>query len=317
MIHRSLNTAAELALALPSLDDALRTVNEVLALSLTFGAITLTLGAVLAAAVVLLLAILVSRMLRRALAHYAERYTASEAALYAVGRVAHYTVLALGVLWALSVAGVPIARFGIFLGALGVGLGFGLQAIFANFISGLVLLFDRSLKVGDFIELPDGRHGQVRDIHIRATRIRTNDNIDIMVPNANLITGDVVNFTWADEKRRLHVPFRVPLDADKERVRTAALEAAAAVPHTRRDAEHPPQVWLMAFGEYALEFTLVVWLLPSAARRYRAVIAAYNWALHDSLARHGLVVPVPQRDVRLGPWTESPHRPAADPDQPA
>lgn len=291
------------AAALPRFTDLLSAINDFLALSLTLGAITLTIGSVLAAAVVLLVTGIVARIVRRTLGHYAERYKANEAAIYAVSRVLRYTVLALGVLWALAVAGIPIARFGLFLGALGVGLGFGLQAIFANFISGLVILFDRSLKVGDFVELADGSHGHVRDIHIRATRITTNDNIDVMVPNANLITANVVNLTWRDEARRIHVPFRAPYGVDKDLVRRAALEAAAEVPFTLTgDERRVTQVWLSRFGEHALEFSLVVWLNAGAARRHRGVLAAYNWALHDKLEHYGIALPFPQRDIHVKSW---------------
>src|SRR6185437_1009598 len=133
-----------------------------------------------------------------------------------LSRILHYILLIGGVLAALSVAGIPFSKVELFAGALGVGLGFGLQAIFSNFVSGLIILFDRSLKVGDFVELANGVHGEVRDIHIRATRVTTNDNIDILVPNSEFITDNVVNLTWRDVSRRAHIAFRVPYGADKE-----------------------------------------------------------------------------------------------------
>ena len=282
---------------------ALDTVNGWLATSLRIGGVTLTVGSILGALVVLLLTAWASRLLRRGLDRYAKRYHTSESARYMLARILHYVVLALGILFALSVAGVPLSKFALFAGALGVGLGFGLQAIFSNFIAGLILLFDRSLKVGDFVELANGVHGQVRDIHIRATRVTTNDNIDILVPNAKFITDNVVNLTWRDVSRRAHIAFRVPYGADKETVRKAALEAAAAVPFTLTDNDsRQPQVWLTGFGESSMDFALVVWLNAGAARRYRGVIAAYNWALHDALERHHLELPFPQRDLHVKSW---------------
>lgn len=286
-----------------SAQGALVAVNTFLGSSLNIGSVTLTLGGVLGAVVVLLVAALVSSLLRNGLKRYARRHDANESAIYTLSRVLHYIVLVVGFLWALSVAGIPITKFALFAGALGVGLGFGLQAIFSNFISGLVILFDRSLKVGDFVELANGVHGRVRSIHIRATRVTTNDNVDILIPNSRFITDNVVNFTWRDVSRRAHIPFRVPYGADKDTVKTAALEAAAAVPFTLTDDEaRQPQVWLTGFGESALDFALVVWLNAGAARRYRGVNAAYNWALHDALEKHHLELPFPQRDLHVKTW---------------
>jgi small-conductance mechanosensitive channel len=285
------------------LHDAVGAINHFLGISLKVGGITLNLGSVLVAVVVVLVAILVSRLLQAGLARYGQRHQTSQSTLYALSRVLHYIVLAIGVLWALSVAGIPLDEFTFFAGALGVGLGFGLQAIFSNFISGLIILFDRSLKVGDFVELANGVHGRVSDIHIRATRITTNDNIDILVPNSRFITDNVVNLTWRDVSRRSHIPFRVPYGADKDKVRQAALEAAAEVPFTLTDdASRQPQVWLTGFGESAMDFALVVWLNAGAARRYRGVTAAYNWALHNALEKHHLEMPFPQRDLHVKSW---------------
>jgi small-conductance mechanosensitive channel len=285
------------------LHDAVDAINHFLGISLKVGGVTLNLGSLLVAVVVVLVAILVSRLLRAGLTRYGQRHQTSQSTLYALSRVLHYIVLVIGVLWALSVAGIPLNEFAFFAGALGVGLGFGLQAIFSNFISGLIILFDRSLKVGDFVELANGVHGRVSDIHIRATRITTNDNIDILVPNSRFITDNVVNLTWRDVSRRSHIPFRVPYGADKDKVRQAALEAAAEVPFTMTDdPSRQPQVWLTGFGESAMDFALVVWLNAGAARRYRGVTAAYNWALHNALEKHHLELPFPQRDLHVKSW---------------
>jgi small-conductance mechanosensitive channel len=268
------------------------------------GGIAIDVGALIGAAVALLIAILISRLTQRALDRYGARHPGvNRATLYALSRTTHYLLLTLGVLFALSVAGIPVARFTVFAGALGVGLGFGLQAIFNNFVSGLILLFEQSLKVGDFVELASGVHGTVRDIYIRATRISTNDDIDILVPNSEFVNGRVVNWTWRDMSRRLKVPFGVAYGSDKERVKEAALEAAAEVPFTLTlEGERRPQVWLTGFGASSLDFALVVWLTPEATKRPGAVTAAFNWALESALRRHGIEIPFPQRDLHVRSW---------------
>lgn len=266
--------------------------------------IELTVGAAVGALLVILATVVLSRLAQRALERYAASHASvNRATVYALTRMTHYTVLVVGTLLALSIAGVSVARFAVFAGALGVGLGFGLQAIFNNFVSGLIILFDRTLKVGDFVELASGVHGTVRDIYIRATRVTTNDNIDIIVPNSEFVSGRVVNWTLRDVSRRLKVPFGVAYGSDKEVVKRAALEAAAEVPFTLTlDGERKPQVWLTGFGDSSLNFALVVWLTAEATKRPGAVTAAYNWALETALRRHHLEIPFPQRDLHVRSW---------------
>lgn len=275
---------------------------------LNVSGVKITLGSLLAALVVLTLFLLASVILRRLLRRYVQRHAQiNRSSAYTVERLTHYVLLIVGVLFALNATGIPIAKFAVFAGAIGVGLGFGLQAIFSNFFSGLILLFERSLKVGDFVQLASGVRGTVRDIHIRATRICTNDNIDILVPNSEFVSGQVVNWTLFDAARRLHVPFRVAYGTDKEMVRQAALEAAAAVPFTLSQEEpRGAQVWLTGFGDSALNFELVVWLTAEATPRPGAVTAAYNWALHTALEKYGIEIPFPQRDLNIRSWPGEP-----------
>jgi len=135
---------------------------------------------------------------------------------------------------------------------------------------------------------------------MRATLVSTNDNIDILVPNSEFVTGRVVNWTWNEALRRARIPFVVAYGTDKELVKKAALEAAAEVPFTLSlDGPRGPKVWLVAFGESSLNFELVVWLTAEATKRPSAVKAAYTWALDTALRRHGIEMPFPQRELRV------------------
>ncbi|MEO5629118.1 MAG: mechanosensitive ion channel domain-containing protein [Thermomonas sp.] len=261
----------------------------------------ITVGGLVLAAMVGIGVWIASKLMRRALGRYAERNPGvNQAALYTFARIVNYMLVLLGAMWAMDAIGIPLGKLSLFAGAIGVGLGFGLQAIFSNFISGLILLFDRSLKVGDFVELASGARGEVKDIKIRATRIGTNDNIDVLVPNSEFITGHVINWTHRDVSRRMHIPFGVAYGTDKDLVRTAALEAAAELQFTLTGNEQrKPQVWLVGFGDSALSFELVVWLTAAATKRPGAVQAAYNWALHSALEKHGIEIPFPQRDLHV------------------
>ncbi len=255
----------------------------------------------LTALLVIVAAWLVSRLAQRGLAQLSARSQPQfRPALYTVGRLIHYGVLLLAFLVALSAMGIDISRLTLFMSALGVGLGFGLQQIVNNFVSGLILLFEQSIKVGDFIEFESGQRGEVQEISIRSTRITTNDNIDIILPNSMLVGDKVINWTLRDVVRRMRIPFGVAYGSDKEMVKKAGLEAAESVPFTLTEpASRAPQVWLVGFGDSSLNFELVIWLTADAVKRPAAVNAAYCWALETALRRNGIEIPFPQRDLHV------------------
>lgn len=268
---------------------------------LQLGDYTLTVGGIVGAILAILGALFISKLIRSAISRYDRRNPrASHAALYTLSRIVHYVLLAIGVMLALNALGLSLSKFTLFAGALGVGLGFGLQQIFSNFVSGLILLFDRSLKVGDFVQIDDNVRGVVKAINIRATRITTNDNIDILVPNSEFVSGRVTNWTYRSVNRRIRVPFGVAYGVDKELVKKAALEAASKVPFTlSMEGDRAPQVWLVEFGHSAVEFILAVWLTEDAARRNVAVKAAYMWELDTALKKYKIEIPFPQRDLNV------------------
>ncbi|MCA8890292.1 MAG: mechanosensitive ion channel [Hyphomonas sp.] len=217
-----------------------------------------------------------------------------------LGQVLKIAFIIIAILIALQVVGVNLTALTILSGTLGIGIGFGLQAIFSNFVSGLIILIEKSVKVGDFIELQSGVTGLVREINIRSTLVTTNDNVDILVPNEEFIKAQVINWTLREARRRVRVPFGVAYGSDKELVRKAGLEAAEEVEWTLKGMPgRSPQVWLTKFGDSALEFELVVWLTDAAVSRPARVVADYNWALHTALEKYELEIPFPQRDLHL------------------
>lgn len=250
---------------------------------------------------IVFLAWLVSRVLGRGLNKLvAHNDVLSPSAIYTLGRVIHYLVLVLGIIIALSSIGLDFTKFALFASALGVGIGFGLQNLIGNFVSGLIILFEKSLKVGDFVELSSGLAGEVKEINMRGTLVTTNDNIDIIVPNSDFVNNQVTNWTLRETHRRIHVPFGVAYGTDKDLVKQAALEAADEVKWTLGDdINRKPQVWLVQFGDSSLNFELVVWLQAEAVKRPGAVQAAYLWEIDTKLKKHGVEIPFPQRDLHL------------------
>ena len=220
--------------------------------------------------------------------------------LYTFSRILHYSVIALGVLVVLHMAGIRFQKIALVGGALGIGIGFGLQNIVNNFVSGLILLVERSLRVGDFIEISPEMCGIVREISVRSTRIATNENVDILIPNADLVNNKVVNWTFKEGVRLFRIPFGVAYGTEKETVKTAAIEAANQVRHTYlEDAKRLPSVRLVNFGNSSLDFELVVWLKPEAVRNPDQVIADYLWAISSTLQKYNIEIPFPQRDLHL------------------
>jgi potassium efflux system protein len=271
----------------------------------TAGGTPVTGGDILRVMIILIVAFLLSRGIRHAIGRVSNRDSAgTQASLYTVGRLTHYTIIILAVIIALSTIGLDFGKLALIAGALSVGIGFGLQAIVSNFVSGLIILFEHSLRVGDYIELDTGLTGTVKSINVRSTLINTNDNIDIVVPNSEFVTTRLTNWTLGERILRVRIPFGVAYGSDKELVRKAAQEAAGEVSYTLTNMKgRDPEVWLVDFGESSLDFLLLVWVNRQGARRPTRTRAAYLWELESKLTEYGIEIPFPQRDLNLrGGW---------------
>lgn len=223
----------------------------------------------------------------------------SEHGIYAMGRIVRYIIWIAGSIIGLHFIGFDMASLTLMGGALGVGIGFGLQNIFSNLISGVIILLEKTLKVGDFVDLQSGVMGRVTEINMRYTRITSNDAVDIIVPNSEFINGRVVNWTYGEQLRRVHIPFGVAYGTDKDQVKAAALAAARAVPFTNEDDQHHADVWLTSLGDSSLNFELVVWVGIEGVRSPGRVHAAYLWEIESQLRLAGIEIPFPQRDLNM------------------
>lgn len=262
--------------------------------------LSLTAGQLLSFVVVIILTLVVSKLVRNGLKRLKRRENSiTNAHIYTLSRFIHYAVLVIGFMVAVSFLGLDVSKLAIVAGALGIGIGLGLQNIVNNFVSGLVILLERSLKVGDFIELGSGLVGEVIEINMRATLVRTNDNVDILIPNAELIGGMVTNWTLEENIRRFRIPFSVAYGSDKEQVKKAALEAADRVSYTLSSKNREPQVWMTGFGDSSLEFVLGVWVSPEQVKRPTALMSDYLWAIDDAFRKYHIEIPFPQRDLHL------------------
>ncbi|MGH1470952.1 MAG: mechanosensitive ion channel family protein [Cellvibrionaceae bacterium] len=264
----------------------------------TLGSYTLTVGELIFSTLLFSAAIIISKIARRGISRLANLRTAiSPSQVYTINRIIHYLILSIGIILAATALGIDLTKLAIVGGALGIGIGLGLQGIVNNFFSGLIIMLDKSLKVGDFIELSDGLVGEVMRINIRSTVVRTNDNVDILIPNSEFVGSRVTNWTLEDNIRRFRIPFSVAYGSDKNTVKKAAIEAANAVPLTLDDKHKAPTVWMTGFGDSSLEFVLAVWVNSDAVKRPSHMMSEYLWAIDDAFRRYKIEIPFPQRDL--------------------
>lgn len=264
------------------------------------GDYTLTTGGLLASVLVFVATFFVASLVSRGITRVARNRHASVAhQLYTVNRIVYYFLIILGVIGALSVLGLRLDKLIIIGGALGIGIGLGLQSIVNNFVSGIIILLEKSIKVGDFIELESGLMGEVQEIKLRSTLIRTADSVDILIPSSEFISGRLINWTLEENIRRFRIPFAVAYGSDKTLVRESVLKATNTVSYTLNDEEHKPVVWMSGFGDSSLNFTLGVWVDPIAVKRPTQVTSDYVWAIDDALREAGIEIPFPQRDLHL------------------
>ncbi len=252
---------------------------------------------------IIIFTIWISKVLLTTLTRFAHRRKGIKKSLvYRVSRLIYYLLLAIGLVVALSAIGFDFSNFVLIAGALGVGIGFGLQSIFNNFISGIIILFESHLKVGDYIELDTGIKGEVREINVRSTVVTDNDGIDVLVPNSEIISNKVLNWTLKVPYRRFHIPFTVAYGTDKDLLAKLIVQAAKNIPHTLTKLGIPdPVVRLNKLGDYGMEFELVVWVTEKYTKRTRTTRSDYLWTIETTLAEHNITIPYPQLDLRVNP----------------
>jgi small-conductance mechanosensitive channel len=261
----------------------------------TIGALTLTLGDFVAFFFTLWMAFQVSRYLQFVLGEdVLPGISLPRGVNQTIVRLTHYAVVTLGFLLAVAASGMDVSKLAILAGGLGVGLGFGLQSIVNNFLSGLILMFERPIQVGDTIEVGD-LIGRVKSIGIRASTVRTYSGAEVVVPNANLVASEVVNWTLSDRLRRIELPLGVAYGSDPEQVSEILLAAAGA--HEDALTRPQPLAVFLGFGDSSLKFELRFWTREFEEwQRIRGEVATQ---VQRSLAAAGIEIPFPQRTLHL------------------
>lgn len=241
---------------------------------------------------VLVLAIWLSGIIDRRLTQLP--YLSAGAAV-GFSKVAKLVLITIAALSVLNLVGIDLTALAVFGGALGVGIGFGLQRIASNFISGFILVFDRSIRPGDVISIGE-KFGWVVALHARYVVVRNRDGVDTLIPNENLITTEVINWSYSDPNVRLKIPVSVSYSDDVERAMAIILDIAREHPRVIADPE--PVCRLTAFGDHGIHLEARVWVADPQAG-FGSVSSDINLAIWRRFKQEGITIPFPQQDVYI------------------
>jgi small-conductance mechanosensitive channel len=254
-----------------------------------------TITSILVFALALVAIILLSRLFQKFVVKKVLARTGIEPGLqYNFARVIHYLFLAVGILVAIQIVGLNLGALTVIFGLLSVGVGFGLQNVTSNFVAGLILLFERPIKVGDRITV-GGIEGDVTAINMRSSMVRSVNNISIIVPNAAFISEQVTNWSHGDRKIRLDVTVGVSYESDLDSVLSTLLEVGENHPRVMKRPK--PDVLLTNFGDSSWDMLLRVWI-PEATE-YPVIRSEINCEIVRKFREHGIAIPFPQRDLHI------------------
>ncbi len=253
----------------------------------------ITLSHLVAFAITLVVTGLVAHWIRRTCERRMPKRVGATAR-YTVQQLSQNAVWGIGILLSLKALNIDLTEIALVAGALGVGIGLGLQTIVENFVAGVVILFAQPIKIKDRVTIQN-IEGDVVEINFRSTTILTNDNIAMIVPNSSFINSPVINWSHGDPRVRLHVPVGVAYGSDIELVTRTLLEAAAQIDKVLKDPK--PSVWYTGFGDSALNFDLLVW---TDDPHYHYILQSrLRYEIDAAFRRKGIEMPFPQRDLHL------------------
>jgi len=261
----------------------------------TIGTTEVTLSAIFVFLFIILVVVILSRLFaRKFVERILIRLQIEEGTRYTFRRIIELTFILIGAIIAFQSIGINLSGLAVIFGLLSVGIGFGLQNITSNFVAGLILLFERPIKVGDRVTV-GGVEGDVMDINIRSTTVRSLNNIDIIVPNSEFVSSQVVNWSHGDRKIRLDIEVGVSYQSDLDTVLPSLKEVALENPEILRDPE--PDVLLREFGDSSWNMKLRVWI--DNPKRHPVVRSDINCAIIRKFRENGVEIPFPQRDLHL------------------
>ncbi len=287
------------------LDMILEWFQELWNFGISFGSVTITIGGILGFFLIVIISWWLARILQLLLERELfDRLNVSKGIPHAISTSIYYVFIALGFLLAVSYAGFDLNQISLVIGALGVGIGFGLQNVISNFVSGLILTFERPINVGDTVEVGP-LMGNVSAMGLRSSKVKTFDGSEVIVPNSNLVSNEVINWTLSDNQRRLTIPVATAYGSDPHKV----LEVMRSVV-----SEHPkvlsfptPMTLFDGFGDSSLNFRVLFWVYFSESLSVNSEVALQ---IYDALKQNGIEIPIPLRMITMKPGDNLPADPS-------
>ena len=290
-------TATDPVVEPDSSDGVLEVINKVLTYPLIkMGESNLTLQSLIILGILFVLVIVIEKIVReRVIMRIFDKTEFPEALEYGIARILGYVFMVIGFYMAFQIVGIDLSSLTIIAGGISVGVGFGLQNIINNFVSGIIIFAEQPIAIGDRVEV-SGIAGRVVKISLRSTMVETSDNITMIVPNADFISQTVTNWSYSDPKVRIRIPVGVAYGTDPKEVEKLLLEVAEEDSRTLKDPK--AKVIFRAFGASSLDFELAAWTKEMSTRP-TSYISGMNFAIDKKFREHDIEIPFPQQDLHI------------------
>ncbi len=251
---------------------------------------------------ILIVGMFISKYYKKTIYRLKVNYAINHSTATLLANMGYYFIITIAFLIALKSIGLDLSSFAIVAGALSVGIGFGLQNVVSNFISGIIMMFEKTIKVGDYIQIDENTRGEVIDIFMRSTLIKTNDNINLIIPNQKFLENNVINWTMNDDIVRFRIPFGVAYGTNIDKMEEIILKALknSDLPFIRsKNEDLQPRVIFTEMGDSSLNFELFIWVKGKFARMPRRTRSKFLKLIYNTLNEAGISIPFPQQDLHI------------------
>lgn len=250
---------------------------------------------------ILILGFMIASVYKRKIMNLATKEKLSVSSAKMISSAGYYFLVFITLIIALNSIGLDLSNLGIIAGALSIGVGFGLQTLVSNLAAGIIMMFERTIRLGDYIEISDTIRGTVSDMKMRSTTVTTNDNIDVIIPNSSFVQNNVINWTLENDIRRIHIPFSVAYGTPNEMVEEVILEELkdSGINFVSKIAKYSPSIWMTAMGASSVDYELIVWIRGSLTTKPSGTKSDFLKFIYATLNKHNIEIPFPQLDLHV------------------
>jgi small-conductance mechanosensitive channel len=299
--------AGNVALALSSVEQSAESIYDFTYSKLTealfvFNEKGISILDILKVILIIILGFMIAAFYKRKIINLAtQREKISISSAKALSNAGYYILVFITLLFALKSIGLNLSNLGLVAGALSIGIGFGLQTVVSNLAAGIILMFERTVRLGDYIEISDTIRGTVSDMKMRSTTVTTNDNIDVVIPNSSFIQNNVINWTLENDIRRIHIPFSVAYGTSNDKVEKVILEELrnSSINYVKKNAKYPTVIWMTAMGSSSVDYELIVWVRGQSTLRPSGTKSDFLKFIYATLNKHHIEIPFPQLDLHV------------------